>query len=82
MFFRVTPVGVASIIASKIVAVEDIGTITKQLGMFVLTVLVGVLFVQLIIYQLIYFVLKRSNPYKFYAGIMNAEITAFATASA
>ena len=79
---RITPVGVASLIASKILSVDDIVTVTTQLGLFVLTVIAGVLLYQLVILQVLYFVVVRKNPFRFYAGLVQATITAFATASA
>ncbi|CAL8097297.1 unnamed protein product [Orchesella dallaii] len=77
----VTPVGVASLICSKILSVVDIGTVVTQLGLFVLTVGVGILIYQIIILQLIYFAVTRKNPFRFYWGVLPATVTAFSTAS-
>jgi solute carrier family 1 (high affinity glutamate transporter) protein 2 len=72
-------VGVASLICSKILSVENIAVVVAQLGKFVLTVLIGVLIYQLVILQLIYFVVTRKNPLTFYWGTIPAIITAFTT---
>ncbi|ODM94778.1 Excitatory amino acid transporter 2 [Orchesella cincta] len=77
----ITPVGVASLISGKILSVEDIGTVVAQLGLFVLTVGVGILIYQIIILQLIYFAITRKNPFRFYWGVLPATVTAFSTAS-
>lgn len=71
----------ASLICSKIVSVANIAVVIAQLGLFVFTVLAGVLLYQLVILQALYFLIKRENPFKFYWGVMPANITAFTTAS-
>jgi len=78
---RITPFGVASLICSKIMSVANIATVVAQLGMFVATVLAGVLIYQLIVLQLIYFLITRKSPLKFYWGVFPANVTAFTTAS-
>lgn len=76
-----TPFGVASIIAGKILSVADLTGVLIMLAWFVFTVLLGVLFYQLVILQLIYWVMLRKNPYKFYFQLLNPMLTAFACAS-
>ena len=76
-----TPVGISSVIAGKILAVNDIGFVMMQLAWFIFTVLIGVLIYQLIVLQAIYFVFLRKNPYRFYVGLMQPTLTGFATAS-
>jgi len=53
----------------------------QQLGWFIFTVALGVFIYQLVIMQLIYFVIIHQNPFKFYWGLVPATLTAFATAS-
>lgn len=76
-----TPVGISSVIAGKILSVADLTLVMEQLMWFILTVAVGVALYQFIIMPGIYFVFIRRNPYKFYAGLIQAMLTAFATAS-
>ncbi|KAJ2950276.1 hypothetical protein O0L34_g11639 [Tuta absoluta] len=76
-----TPVGVTSVVAGKILALDDVGQVLSQLGWFIATVAIGVFFYQLVVMQLIYFVFLRKNPYKFYFGLSQAMMTAAATAS-
>ncbi|XP_041987140.1 excitatory amino acid transporter isoform X2 [Aricia agestis] len=76
-----TPVGVSSVIAGKILGVDNVGHVISQLAWFIATVAVGVFLYQLIIMQLIYFVFLKRNPYKFYWGLSQAMLTASATAS-
>jgi Na+/H+-dicarboxylate symporter len=78
---RLTPVGVASVIAGKILEMADINETLSQLGMFIFTVLLGVFIYQLVILQAIYFLVIRKNPFKFYWGLGQGWLTSFATAS-
>lgn len=71
----------ASVISGKILSVANISLVMSQIGWFVLTIVSGVLFYQLIIIQIIYYVFTRKNPYRFYLGLSHPIITAFATAS-
>uniref|UniRef100_A0A1A9ZW30 Amino acid transporter n=1 Tax=Glossina pallidipes TaxID=7398 RepID=A0A1A9ZW30_GLOPL len=76
-----TPVGISSVIAGKILGVTDLHLVMAQLMWFILTVTIGVVLYQFIIMQAIYYVFVRRNPFKFYAGLIQAMLTAFATAS-
>lgn len=76
-----TPVGISSVIAGKILGVQDLSLVMAQLMWFIVTIAIGVFFYQLVIMQLIYFVFLRKNPFKFYWGLVHPMLTAFATAS-
>ncbi|XP_055546790.1 excitatory amino acid transporter isoform X2 [Wyeomyia smithii] len=76
-----TPVGIGSVIAGKILAVNDISLVMTQLAWFIFTVLFGVLLYQWVIIQAIYFFFLRRNPFKFYLALIQPMLTAFATAS-
>lgn len=76
-----TPVGISSIICGKILSVADISLVVQQLGWFIFTVALGVFLYQLVIMQFIYYIVVRGNPYKYYFGLVEATLTAFATAS-
>lgn len=76
-----TPVGISSVIAGKILGVNDLNLVMSQLMWFIITVAIGVCIYQFIVLQAIYFVFLRRNPFKFYAGLIHALLTAFATAS-
>lgn len=76
-----TPFGISSVIAGKILSVNDIALVISNLAWFIATVVIGVFLYQLIIMQLIYFVFLRKNPFKFYLGLVQGTLTAFATAS-
>ncbi|XP_017465360.1 PREDICTED: excitatory amino acid transporter [Rhagoletis zephyria] len=76
-----TPIGISSVIAGKILGVNDLHLVMEQLMWFIVTNLIGVGLYQFIIMQAIYFVIVRRNPFKFYVGLIQPMLTAFATAS-
>lgn len=76
-----TPVGISSVIAGKILSVDNLSLVMAQLVWFIITVAIGVLIYQWLVMPGIYFVFVRRNPYKFYAGLIQPMLTAFATAS-
>jgi len=77
----ISPVGISSVICAKILAVEDLTSVMSQLGLFIITVCSGIFIYQFTILQAIYFVFVRKNPFKFWWGLFQAWMTAFATAS-
>ncbi|XP_036382471.1 excitatory amino acid transporter 2-like [Megalops cyprinoides] len=76
-----SPVGIASLICGKIAEIGDLEVVARQLGMYMVTVIVGLIIHGGIILPLIFFVITRKNPFAFYAGIFQAWITALGTAS-
>ncbi|CAL7934650.1 unnamed protein product [Xylocopa violacea] len=76
-----TPVGITSVIAGKILGVADLALVMSQLAWFIVTIVIGVFIYQLVIMQLIYLAFVRKNPFKFYAGLAQGTLTAFAMAS-
>ncbi|KMR05172.1 excitatory amino acid transporter [Lasius niger] len=76
-----TPIGITSVIAGKILGVDDLVLVMSQLAWFIVTIAIGVFLYQLVIMQLIYLAFVRKNPFKFYAGLAQGTLTAFAMAS-
>lgn len=76
-----TPIGVSSVIAGKILSIDNLAPVMIQLFWFILTVAIGVFFYQWIVMQLIYCIFVRKNPFTFYCGLMQPMLMAFATAS-
>ncbi|XP_041356554.1 excitatory amino acid transporter 2-like isoform X1 [Gigantopelta aegis] len=79
--FWFAPIGIGSLIASSIAGITDITEAFSRLGLFVLTILVGLLIYSLIVLPLIIFVLTRRNPFAFIISIVRACLMAFATTS-
>ena len=78
---RYSPIGITFLIAGKILEMEDFGVMIGQVGVYFLTVLVGLFLHGSVVLPLIYFVVTRKNPYKFMYGISQAMATAFGTSS-
>lgn len=69
------------LIAGKILEIEDIAKMMQQLGMYMVTVIVGLAIHALITLPLLYLVTTRKNPFTFAKGLLQAWITALGTAS-
>lgn len=74
-------IGVCSIIAGKLLVIDDLQEIMTQLAYYMLTVLSGILIHQAVVMPLIYFAFVRRNPYKFLFSLSEPWVTAFAIAS-
>ncbi|XP_039984289.1 excitatory amino acid transporter 2-like isoform X1 [Xiphias gladius] len=76
-----SPVGIACLICGKIISIADLEVVARQLGMYMITVIVGLIIHGGIFLPLIYFVVVKENPFKFFMGIFQAWVTALGTAS-
>jgi solute carrier family 1 (high affinity glutamate transporter) protein 2 len=76
-----SPIGIASLIIAKILAIKDMYTVAQQLGLYMLTVITGLIIHAVITLPLIYFVVTRKNPLTFFRGMLQAWVTALGTAS-
>ncbi|XP_063045083.1 excitatory amino acid transporter 2-like [Engraulis encrasicolus] len=76
-----SPVGIACLICGKIISINDLEMVARQLGMYMITVIVGLIIHGAIFLPLIYFVIVRQNPYTFFMGVFQAWVTALGTAS-
>lgn len=69
------------LIAGKILEMDDLAVMGGQLGMYTLTVIVGLLIHALCILPLLYFIVTHRNPWVFIGGLLQALITALGTSS-
>lgn len=76
-----SPIGIASLIIAKILAIQDMYTMAQQLGLYMLTVITGLLIHAIITLPGIYFIVTRKNPFTFFKGMLQAWVTALGTAS-
>ena len=76
-----TPVGILFLICGKMLEMKSFMGTLSLLGLYMVTVIVGLLIHSVIVLPLIYFVCTRKNPFRFARGMIQALLTAFATAS-
>ncbi|XP_008333418.1 excitatory amino acid transporter 4 isoform X1 [Cynoglossus semilaevis] len=75
------PVGIMFLIAGKIVEMENLAKMGGQLGMYTISVIVGLLIHGMFVLPLLYFVVTRKNPFLFIGGLLQALVTALGTSS-
>ncbi|XP_078672327.1 excitatory amino acid transporter 1-like [Branchiostoma floridae x Branchiostoma belcheri] len=76
-----SPIGIMFLIAGKIMQMIDPAKLVGQLGMYMVTVIAGLAIHGFIILPGLYLIFTRKNPFKYIAGIGQALVTAFGTAS-
>ncbi|XP_060585408.1 excitatory amino acid transporter 1-like [Ruditapes philippinarum] len=76
-----TPIGVASLIAKTILTTKDVEETFRKLGMYALTVEVGLVFWGFIVIPLVFLVVRRANPFRFYGTIIPSIMIVIVTAS-
>lgn len=62
-------------------SIGDVAQTAQQLGMYMLTVITGLLIHAIITLPAIYFSVTRGNPLTFFKGMLQAWVTALGTAS-
>ncbi len=81
---KFAPIGIFSLIASKIASMggaETIVPVLYSLGKYVLTVLIALSVHAFVFLPAVYYVFTRKNPYPYIGKVKEALLTAFATAS-
>ncbi|KAI4494188.1 hypothetical protein M0802_009222 [Mischocyttarus mexicanus] len=76
-----SPVGILFLVTAKIVEMESLEQVVAQLGMYFLTVLIGLCIHGFIILPGLYFVITKKNPYRYISNLAQALVTAFGTSS-
>ncbi|KAJ8665253.1 hypothetical protein QAD02_006915 [Eretmocerus hayati] len=76
-----SPLGVLFLVASKIVEMENLSTVVQQLGMYFLTVIIGLCIHGFFVLPTIYFFFTRKNPFTYVSNMAQAMATAFGTSS-
>ncbi|XP_057314298.1 excitatory amino acid transporter-like isoform X1 [Hydractinia symbiolongicarpus] len=76
-----SPIGIMSLIIARFAEMEDVAKTFESLGLFIVTVVVGIAIHGLILLPLLFFAITRSNPYVYLKGVTAAMATAFGTDS-
>ena len=69
------------LIAGKIMSIANMASTAQQLGLYMVTVVVGLLVHGLVTLPTIYWIVTRKNPATFFRGMLQAWVTAVGTAS-
>lgn len=76
-----SPFGILCLIAGKIMSIENLAATAQQLGLYMITVILGLLVHALVTLPGIYYAFTRRNPAVFFQGMLQAWVTALGTAS-
>ncbi|XP_031346305.1 excitatory amino acid transporter 3-like isoform X2 [Photinus pyralis] len=76
-----SPLGVLFLVASKVLEIENPEELIGRLGMYFLTVIVGLLIQGIVIIPLTYVIIVRKNPFTYLINLGQALATAFGTSS-
>nr|CAB3266130.1 excitatory amino acid transporter 3-like [Phallusia mammillata] len=75
------PIGIMFLIASKIMDMNNPQEELARFGLYMVTVIAGLIIHAFIVLPVIYFVVIRSNPFSYMLGALQAMLTALATSS-
>ncbi|CAH1243818.1 SLC1A3 [Branchiostoma lanceolatum] len=77
-----SPIGITFLIAGKIIEMyDDLSALAGALGLYTITVLVGLAIHGLFVLPMLYFIFVRKNPFVFITGLVQALLTALGTSS-
>lgn len=81
LIHRFSPIGVMFLVMAKMLEMEDFTVVAGQVGLYALTVLLGLLVHGFIVLPLLYWIVMRKPPFQFLVDMLQAIATAFGTAS-
>ncbi|KAM0725307.1 Excitatory amino acid transporter [Formica fusca] len=76
-----SPFGIMCLIAGKIMSIANLAATAQMLGLYMVTVILGLMIHAIITLPAIYWFITRKNPAVFFRGMMQAWVTALGTAS-
>ena len=81
LLFRYSPIGIAFLLAARIVSMEDPNLAFYQLALYIVTVFIGLMVHGCFILGGVYAITTLNNPLTLLKGSREALLTALATAS-
>ena len=69
------------LVMSKVVEMKDFSVVAGQVGMYTLTVILGLLLHGFVVLPCLYVLIMRQEPFTFLLDMLQAITTAFGTAS-
>ena len=78
---RYSPFGIMCLIAGKFLEIKDLARTAQQLGLYMITIITGLVVHAVGTLSILYFVITRKNPAVFFKGLLQAWVTALGTAS-
>lgn len=76
-----SPLGILFLVSSKILEMDSFESTIGQLGMYFMTVLLGLCVHAFVVLPIMYFIITKRSPIKFVLNMSQALATAFGTAS-
>jgi Na+/serine symporter len=70
---RYAPFGILFLVTGKILEIDDMGHTARKLGLYMITVILGLLLHCMVTLCGLYFIITRKNPYKFYYGCLQVR---------
>lgn len=81
VFFRLSPLGVFFLVVAKVLEIASFADLVGRLGLYFMTVLLGLFIHGFITLSIIYFIVLRRLPFKIIGQLSQVLVTAFGTAS-
>ncbi|KAK1786556.1 hypothetical protein P4O66_003007 [Electrophorus voltai] len=81
MMTRYFPFGIVFLVAGKILEMDDLSSMGKKLGFYVITVVMGLILHGLFILPTMYFFITKKSPVVYIRGILQALLISLATSS-
>ena len=79
--YRYFPFGIIFLVAGKILDMHDPIHLAEKLGMYFITVLLGLFVHGVILLPLFFYILTKKNPFSYIRGLLQALVIALATSS-
>ncbi|XP_063995398.1 excitatory amino acid transporter 3-like [Diachasmimorpha longicaudata] len=76
-----SPLGVLFLVTSKVLEMQTFDEVLSQLGMYFLTVIIGLFIHGFFVLPLIFYIFTRKNPFRYVYNMAQAIATAFGTSS-